>query len=102
MAENQKRDIILRLKEFRATHEISQEQAVNMVLDLGESTSMTTAKRLFSSGSEDQPEKFRMETLRAYEKAFFGDSQTGNQREGCDDVSEHLMRENTYLKCGRY
>lgn len=70
---NERRELILRLKKFKQEHEISNERAAEMVIAIGEPSSESTAKRVFRAGSEDHADSFRLDTLKAFERAFFGD-----------------------------
>lgn len=95
---DQKREIILKLKEFREKHEISHERAVNMVIDAGESASVSTAKKIFAPNSEDYADTFRMDTLKAYERAFFGAEAQPENSETTQEVKDYFRGENEYLK----
>lgn len=70
---DERKALILRLKDYKTRHEISNERAAEMVIALGEPSSESTAKRVFRAGSEDHADSFRLDTLKAFERAFFGD-----------------------------
>jgi len=94
MTAEQKREIIVRLKEYKDENEISIERACNMVLDAGFSTSITTAKRIFAKDSELDAGSFRYETLRPYYVVFYGtESPTPKREPGNEEQARQYYTE---------
>lgn len=94
MTTEQKREIIIMLKSYREEHEISIERAYNMVQDAGYSSSITTAKRIFAKGSEDDAGSFRYETLKPYYAAFYGtETPTPKREPGNEEQAQQYYTE---------
>lgn len=93
MTKEQKREIILKLKAYREENEISIERAYAMVEEAGEISSLSTAQRIFSKGSEDSA-SFRYDSLRPYVKVFFGtDEPTPVREKGNEEQAQQYYTE---------
>lgn len=85
-------DIIVRLKEEKARQGLSTNKIYNMVVDSGEYSSLTTAKRIFAEGSEVNG-GFKYDTIRPYVKVLFGTEDPTEEREVGNEEQAEEFRE---------